>query len=101
MLKNHADFFPLLLQLLLAQHRQIVSADFDRSAGRSFKKVNAAEQRALARSRSADDAEDFTFLQLQVNATQGDKGIRFFPYVYFFYIYQLDQQKHPLASKFV
>ena len=77
MLEDHADFTPCITQRVGGQGRQIAAVDQDAPGARTIKQIDRPHQRALARAAAADDAEDFTLANLQIDvAHRFDRALR-------------------------
>ena len=71
-LENHADGLPQLQQFLAAEPGQAFAVHQHLALGGAFEQVDAAHQGALARAGQADDAENFTVVDGEIDVLQRD-----------------------------
>ena len=69
-LKHHANFVARGAQLRIAHGHQIAAIHDHLARCGAVEQIDAAHQRAFARARAADDAEDFTLLNGQVDVLE-------------------------------
>ena len=70
MLEDHADMAAFLAQLALTHLHQVASAHEHLAARRTFKHIDAANERGLAGARQSDDAVNAAALDGEINAAQ-------------------------------
>lgn len=66
-LEDHADVMTGLVQLLASEVGDVLPIDDDLTAGRTLEQVDATDQRGLARTGLADDAEHIAIIDGQVD----------------------------------
>ena len=71
MLENHADVLPGFPQFHRAHGRNVLAVHNHLAAGGFLQPVDAADQGAFAGPGQTDDAENFTFINRQVDIFQG------------------------------
>ena len=67
-LEDHADLFAHLVDICLARERDAVNDDL--ASRRFLEMVHAAQQRALARARGADDNDNLFFINGEIDPLQ-------------------------------
>src|SRR5262245_17589306 len=74
MLEHHANALAQLAQGRRLELRDLLPLDAHRALRRPLEQIEEAEQRALARARAPDDAEDFPTPNVEVDLAQRLKG---------------------------
>ena len=95
MLEDHADVFARRTKTTVVHFRKVFTVNDDAAARRTFKHIHAANERRFARAALADDAEDLTFCNVEIDtaksryATSAAGFVCFFKVYYFYHLFVL------------